>query len=188
MTFTRIVNLAKLAEGEAISLTNTATDPGIAVSDWQLYNALSAERAKLPNVYMKIGFTKIRQPAEYKGTADGVVEITLQKTQSAAMTFSLDQGDGTGHWSAASTAVIPDAINGNEGTFQLAVPKGKAFGNGKVALTISDAGQITSLEYNKTNGAAGPMNVATAAVQAATPAPADTPPPPAALPTPSSSH
>ncbi len=73
---------------------------------------------------MKVGFTPIRQPADYRGSADSVVEITLQKTQSAAMSFLLVQGNKPAHWSAASSVIVPAAITPTDGTYAFALPKG----------------------------------------------------------------
>jgi hypothetical protein len=55
-------------------------------------------------------------------------------------------------------------------TYALPIPRAAVFGKQSFALTLSEAGAVTAIDYGKLTGAASPLNVATAAANAAAPA------------------
>jgi hypothetical protein len=160
---------------------NDNPDIAITVSDQKLYDYLKASQVSLPSVTVKVGNVSPNvRVATYDPTTSGdVATLDLQDTSSVRLDYIVEDPKTNARSVGTSSNVVVVPLKGS--IYQVALPKGAAFGNGKVALTLSLSGAITNLEYSKTNGSAGPMNVAAAALTAATPA-ATTPTPPPASP------
>lgn len=174
LIFTTVVDLNRLPANRPVYLNRPGAavvpaaeatpEPTTSVSDPQLYKAMTATGPVLPRVSMKVaGKTPLQRAADYvPDTSERVGEVTLQDAQAVRMDFWVDD-----NWAASNVATIPVAGS----NYLLPVPKATAFGNSKIGLTLSDSGTVTSIEYGKNTGAAGPMNVVSSAVTAATPAP-----------------
>lgn len=150
LVYTKTVDLAAQGTGY-LNLSDSSNDKG-------LYNLL---QNKLPPVGVKIssGAPLVSAAQDHSHSGDEVVMLTLQDVEIVPIEF-----DASGSAFATSQIVIPVA-----GTHTLPIPKAKLFGSTKVALTLADSGAITSIEYGKTTGAAGPLNVVGAAATAAAP-------------------
>jgi hypothetical protein len=149
---------------------NAGDDIGVTVSDPDLYAYLKSASMALPEVRVDIGAVSqdVRVATYDEKTSGDVVRLTLQDTASVQLDYSVYDREKKRLVSGTNSNVITVPLSGSP--YYVAIPKGKAFGTGKVVLALSPSGAITNLEYSKTNGAAGPMNVATAAFTAATPA------------------
>jgi hypothetical protein len=157
--------------GKAVSLTYTggidsATPVGVPVplvvapGSKQLYEAL---RVRLPVLAVQI---KDKSPIESRATYavptppdSGVVVLTLQKTSNARVEVTADGGP-----IFSGSVAIPET-----GTYPLPISKAALFGKEAFALTLSEAGTITAIDYGKSAGAAGALNVAGAIATASTP-------------------
>jgi hypothetical protein len=84
--------------------------------------------------------------------AGDCVPLTLQKVGLIRLEVQADS-EALGN---AIVLVVPDT--GDRGTYQLPIPKAAFFGSHKFSITLSDAGAITNISYEKTSGAAGAAN------------------------------
>lgn len=182
LTFTRINDLGTQAQGEQISLNDPDHDRTIWVSDQDLYNFLKSSGVRLPVVTATVGHVSpnVRVATYQSKRFEGVVPLWLQDTATVRLDYKIDRIPVATN---SNLVVVP--LKGSDHLYAVVVPKGELFGTETVSLTLSPSGAITTLGYGKTNGAAGAMNVAAAALTAATPAattPPPTPPPPTAPP------
>ena len=183
LTYTTIVDLNQLAEHESIRL-NDGSDPRLAISDRVLYDKVKPE---LPDVIVSVSEIKPVPPyAKYTEQAGRhAFTINMQKTANVRIDFYTcrsqacpQRADKTydyskANWAGGATVLVPDEGD----TYALAIPSSEVFGTGKMVLAVSEAGAIQTLEYSRTSGAAGAMNVAANAATTATPAPASASPP-----------
>ncbi len=149
--------------------------PGTIISDRGLYAYLVGAGVKLPQVTVRVGFasTNVRAVTYNASTSGDVVTLQLQDTASVELDYKVADPKTGNDVPAAYSNTIVVPLKGS--TYPVALPKGAAFGASKVVLSLAPSGAITTLEYSKTNGAAGAAAVATAAFTAATPA-STTPP------------
>ncbi len=75
--------------------------------------------------------------------------------------------DAQGATIAQQAVLIPNTDKAKG--WDLPVPRAKTFGKSTFGLAVGESGSITSIEYAKTSGAPGVMNVLSAAATAATP-------------------
>jgi hypothetical protein len=87
--------------------------------------------------------------------------LTLTRTEN--VTFNIEAGGKTIY---SASVVVPGTS-----TYQLPVPGAAFFGKQSFALTLTDAGAISSIDYGKETGAAAPFNVAGSIVSAVAPPP-----------------
>ncbi len=99
------------------------------------------------------------QPA---GSRKDHVYLKLRKVRNAQLDL-LAQGQKL--WSG--NVLVPDART--EGEYVLPIPHAALFGEQSFAMTLTEAGAIETITYGKKTGAAGPLNVLTAAATAAAP-------------------
>lgn len=90
------------------------------------------------------------------------VYLKLRKVRNAQLDL---RAQGQKIWSG--NVIVPDARK--EGEYVLAIPHAALFGEQSFALTLTEAGAIDTITYGKKTGAAGPLNVLTAAATAAAP-------------------
>ena len=92
------------------------------------------------------------------GASDDVVKLKVR--QPAGYQVKIFQQGAGGQACAAQlwTGVVYVPQNGKD--IDLPVPRAALFGNQAFKLTLSDSGQITSIEYSHTSGAAGALDAA----------------------------
>lgn len=99
------------------------------------------------------------QPA---GSKKNHVYLKLRKVRNAQLELT---AAGQQIWSG--NVLVPDARK--EGEYVLPIPHAALFGEQSFAMTLTEAGAIDTITYGKKTGAAGPLNVLTAAATAAAP-------------------
>jgi hypothetical protein len=178
-----------------------AMDPAISISDMPLYICITqgtcpdgnVKPQSLPVISVVIGGkggiglnrrVVEESPAHACDTSGETRNLCLQDTASVRMEYLID---GKPSYASTNTAVIPLTCDKSGLTdkalsdclaayhYRFAMPQSEPFGTSKASLALAPSGAVTTVDYNKTNGAAGAMNVATSAFTAATPA-ATTPP------------
>ena len=90
--------------------------------------------------------------------SDKVVLLKLQKTRFVEVSVP-----GSTEKLGPLRITIPE-----DGTYDLPIPKGAFFGKQIFSLTLSDAGAVTSVGYNKTTGMSGALNALGAVANADT--------------------
>jgi hypothetical protein len=126
----------------------------------KIYNALNAKR-RMPQLQVVPGSAAPMAPAaSYDRPHTGYsVWLHLQKV----VTVPLDlREESTTIYTSVVTVPTKD-------TYDLPIPGAALFGKQGFALTLNDSGAITSIDYGKTTGAAGAVNVVVSATTAATP-------------------
>ncbi|QXE92807.1 hypothetical protein KP001_09925 [Geomonas subterranea] len=96
-------------------------------------------------------------------TSNNVVLLELQKILPVTFTFKTSKGADIG----TSSLVVPDTTPKN--ALELPIPKAALFGGQSLALTLTEAGAISSITYSKTTGAAGSLNALGAIATTQTP-------------------
>jgi hypothetical protein len=125
-----------------------------------VYNALKPFNVPQLDIKVRVGAAKpITPPAVDAGTATDVVFLHLNGTAEVPLTVLAKDNK---LWSG--TVVIPTGTPND-----LPIPKSALFGKQTFALTLSDAGQIVSVQYAKAVGISGALNASGAVVKAATP-------------------
>ena len=119
------------------------------------YDAL---KSGLPLLQVLVN-TKVpnRSGARYQGKlGSGFIPLPLQEIDVAQIDV-LAQGQPI----YSGTVTIPSSRS-----YNLPIPKAALFGRQGFSLTLSEAGVITSIDYNKASGAAGSMNVVSGGAEA----------------------
>ncbi len=151
LIYSKTVDLGTYGDGGFLTLNDAPSDKG-------LYNAL---QNRLPPLGVQIYKPRILvSGAGYtpSGTTNDVL-LTLQQVSGVQIDF-----DVSGSAIATSRVVIPGPR-----TYVLPIPKAAVFGKQNFALSLADSGAVTSIEYGKATGDAGPLNVLNAAATAAAP-------------------
>jgi hypothetical protein len=122
-------------------------------------------KAQLPTLQFTVGPSKPVESGAHFGGAGGAsgtnaVILTLQKTANAEVDV-LAQGQKI----FSGNVTFPLAS-----TYALPIPRAAVFGKQSFAVTLSEAGAVTAVDYGKLTGAAGPLNSLTAAATAEAPA------------------
>ncbi len=99
--------------------------------------------------------------AQYSGGTSDHVFLELQKTKRIKVTVSSSKNETVG--TARVTIPTPD-------TYKLPIPKAALFGKQSFAISLTDAGAISSLGYGRTVGTAGALNALNAIASLDTPA------------------
>ena len=103
----------------------------------------------------------MRYISDPNNSGDEFVGLTLQKT--ASVTLVVKAQDAR----KKSTTIGTDIISvPQQGTYTLPIPKAALFGKQSFQLTLSDTGDITTVDYGKLSGAAGAGNAAAAVASA----------------------
>ncbi|MDR3440000.1 hypothetical protein [Telmatospirillum sp.] len=113
----------------------------------------------IPKPSVSFSQPKVLSPAAYGTVGSDQVGLQLQKLASVTVVVSLPS---ITPWSQDLT--VPT----NE-PFTLPIPRGKLFGKQNFALSLSDVGAITSIQYGKTSGAAGALNTGGSVVSVISP-------------------
>ena len=118
-------------------------------------------KGKLPLIQLKVDAPVSIESASYAGDASSsdVVLLSLSKMASASVSVLAE-----GQKFFSSVVIFPTPES-----FTLPIPKAALFGKNAFSLSVAESGAITSIEYNKTSGAAGVFNVGNAAATAAAP-------------------
>lgn len=90
---------------------------------------------------------------------DSYVHLKLQRIALGTMQIL---SSGTPIWTG--TLLVPRAES-----YELPIPRAALFGKSTFAVEVAESGAVTKLQYGRETGAAGPVNVLTAAATAATP-------------------
>ena len=149
LNFTKKIDYKKDTDGLPHNLEPVPDSAG-------LYSKLSGKLHK-PQVTVMPPHA-IKRSAYANDKSDNIVPLNLQDTENIKLDVSASG------LISSYTITIP-----GKNTFTLPIPKAALFGKQSFALTLSEAGAITQIEYGKTTGAAGPLNIATSAATSAAP-------------------
>jgi hypothetical protein len=155
LTYTQVLNYGNAFSGGTYSL---APAPG----NEDLYRQL---KDHLPSIALYADPPKIvPRAASGPSATTGDVLLALNDTASTALTVKVhDAIDGdVAIWNGVAT--IPEGS-----IYYLPIPKSALFGKQVFTLSLSDAGAITSVGYEKDNGAAGVLNSVNSAAGAEKP-------------------
>jgi hypothetical protein len=149
--------LINLADNDSNDLR---LEPAKDQTSTKIYEGLDAE-GKLPDVELSVlSRAEIPSAANYAGAAgDYSVWLTLNRTENVK--FNINTSGKTIY---SSAVIVPGT-----GTYQIPVPGAAIFGTQSFALSLTDAGGISSISYGKLTGAASPLNVANSLATAVTP-------------------
>lgn len=131
------------------------------------YSALALANPDLA-LAVKVHTSKLNDPAAVPtpgADMSGTESLTLQRTADVQADLLVGK-----QVLAQGIYQIP-----TDGRYSVPIPKGVAFGTIKFALSLNEAGAVTNIEYNKTNGLSQALDTATSIAQAVAPAPAAKP-------------
>jgi hypothetical protein len=163
LVYTIEVNLVKVA-GTTIPLDDDN------VNDPTTFDALNSQA--FPHLSVQISApVKLESGAsEAEQDASSTVPLTLQNQLAAMISFyKITPTQGLVY--ATDNVIFPDEAPG--ATYALPIPKAALFGSENFALTLSDSGAISSIEYGKHSGASSALDSATGVVTTASGAQAD---------------
>jgi hypothetical protein len=130
-------------------------------SNLELYSQLS-ENGRLPKLKMWFGQPSDSGSRAARRLADVAapsVKLTLQKVATVEVKITADQKP-----IFKANVAVPAGD-----TYDLPIPKAALFGDQKFALTLSEAGAITAVDYSKKTGVAGAANAGASIATALTP-------------------
>jgi hypothetical protein len=149
--------LINLGAGDAFDLD---LRPAQDETSQKIYEGLN-ESGRVPDVRLiVISRTEIPNVASYAG-APGDYDVWLTLTRMENVKFDVETGGKT----IFSSSVVVPGTN----TYQLPVPGAALFGKQSFALTLTDMGAISSIDYGKLTGAASPFNIVGSIVSPVTP-------------------
>ncbi len=153
LIYAKPVDLSTYGSAEAfVTLNDAPNDKG-------LYDLLQKQ---LPALGVQVhGQTTLDSGATYPSPAPdaGVVLLRLQHVARVQIDFT-----ASGQAFVTSYVLVPLLS-----TYELPIPKARLFGKQNFALTLSDSGAISSIQYTKGTGAAAALNVLGTAATAAAP-------------------
>jgi hypothetical protein len=175
--------LKKLGAGKPVPLVyaieeNLAKDAGKTipldddnVNDPTTFDALNSQA--FPHLSVQISApVKLESGAsEVEADASSTVQLTLQNQLAATISFIKIPPAKKGLIYAMDYVIFPDETPG--ATYLLPIPKAALFGSENFALTLTDSGAISSIEYGKHSGASSALDSATGVVTTASGAQAD---------------
>lgn len=159
----------KYGKDKPVSITWTKTldliDPGAPTRELRgnleagtvaMLNEINATN-KLPQLQFRLAFGKPLDLVDLSPQKDlkGYVRLPLQPVETATLEL---QSDGNVIWSGQ--LVVPLRAP-NDQSYGLLIPKGKWFGKGTFAVSLSEAGAVTSVQYAKESATAGAIAAAT---------------------------
>lgn len=151
LNYTAIIDSTKLG--------NNDVPFDVAWESKELYRRLQGQ---LPKLKVRVSDASVSQSGPNYDTSpsDNVVLLELQKIGFVDLTISANDATiGT------ASIVIPETE-----TYKLPIPKAALFGKQTFAITLSEAGAVTSVGYGKNAGTAGAMNALGAIVNVESPA------------------
>ncbi len=162
--------IAERGKGRPLTLTYTKTidyahfSPNVPVNLDPVSASLAAYNALKPGLPLLQVMMNTPVPnrsgaryAENSGhLGSGYVPLTLQEIDNAQIDV-LAQGQPI----YSGAVAIPSSR-----AYELPIPKAMLFGKQGFSLTLSEAGVVTSIDYNKTSGGAGALNVVSGAAGA----------------------